>query len=249
MFLFAGGYVVYDTVFNVDISDATEIKEKKIAEIPLSYDALDQRQETRQICSIMDDNDAAYYKIKIPKDVIRISQVNKDKFNSTGPISSQRCYRLITNGMKHFLNSSYDKLPENLYESETANERTIFGKISYYGSKKELKNTFGMGIRKMFTKYELSLSCQDISVSKMAVFKTGEISIGSISYSATDSYANIYRYYFVVNAKVKTMHAKGKISRLGVFAKEGKTKKIQFFINCSTDDSFKSLSIDSLKIK
>lgn len=248
LFLLAGGYLVYDSVFNVDISNVTEVKEKKLAEIPLVWDMLDDT-DTLTVFSIMENSDASYYKIRNRKSCASVSQINRDKFNSTGPVSSSRCYRLIKNSMKTFLNSSYDSLPDNLYEAPDMTSHTLFGKMNYQGSRKDLKNAFGIGLRKMFTKYELTLSCQDIDISKMAVYKTGEQINGTWSYSATETYADNYCYYFVVKAKVKTMHAKGGISKLGVFAKEGKSKKIKLLIKCSADDSFKELSIDSINIK
>lgn len=248
LFLAAGGYLVYDTVFNVDIGNVTEVKEKKLAEIPLAWDMLEDTDSPR-VFGVMLNNDASYYQIKNHKDHASIKQVNKDTFNTTGPVSSSKCYRLIQNSMKAFLNSSYDKLPDNLYESPDGKSYTLFGKMSYYGSKTALKNTFGMGLRKMFNRYELSLSCQDIDITKMAVYETGQISDASWSYSATKTYANDYFYYFIVKAKVKTLHSKKNISKLGVFAKEGKTKKITFMIRCSSDDSFKDLIIESLDVK
>ncbi len=248
LFLLAGGYIVCDSIFNVDISNVTEVNEKKLAEIPLAWDMLENT-DTLTVFSIMENSDAFYYKIKNRKSCAAVSQVNRDKFNITGPISSSRCYRLIRNSMKAFLNSSYDSIPDNLYEAPDMASHTLFGKINYQGSKKDLKNTFGMGLRRMFTKYELTLSCQDIDISKMAVYKTGEKLNSTWSYSATETYADSYCYYFVVKTKVKTLHAKGNISGLGVFAKEGRSKKIKFLIKCSTDDSFKKLSIDSIDIK
>ena len=105
LFLLAGGYIIYDSIFNVDISNVTEVKEKKLAEIPLVWDMLDDT-DTLTVFSIMENSDASYYKIRNRKSCASVSQINRDKFNSTGPVSSSRCYRLIRNSMKTFLNSS-----------------------------------------------------------------------------------------------------------------------------------------------
>ena len=97
----------------------------------------------------------------------------------------------------------------------------------------------------LFEKYKLVLSCDNVSVKKIAVCDSGEKYYGSIT-GIGDVVGDHFRYYCIIDTEVKTESADGKISKLGVFADEGEIKKIKFLMICDLDTTLNELSISRI---
>ena len=251
----AGGYLIYDSFLGSGDAEAETIEPvevKSLASISLDVMELDgalNDSTNREIFDLMNENDATYYKIKNKDNTLVVSQINEEDFNEISPKTVKTTRKFVNNGMKYFLNMSYKSLPGSLYSLNGTSSSTIFGKNLLPAESDEyvkgwIKETFGKELRQMFEEYKLKLSCDDISIKKMAVYDTGRTQkCGNALDSTFD--AKYYEYYFVVDANVKTEEASKKISELGVFADAGEDKDIEFLLYCDGNDAFE----DTLMIK
>lgn len=252
--LVVGGYFVYDSYFSDTAEETTIVEEKKVASIDLAENEVSAYEMTdktnHKIFSSLQKNEATCFKLeKNNSNVISISQINEDNFNKISPTTFGKTRKLLSKGISTFLNMHYDKLPIGIYDPTNSAYSTIFGNLFFDGGEadalKWVKKAFGEELEKMFTEYKLILSCENISVKKIAVYDTGEKYYGSVT-GVGDVVGEHFRYYCVIDTEVKTKSAEGKISELGVFADEGKSKKLEFLMVCDMDKMFKELNISRI---
>lgn len=252
--LAVGGYLVYDNFFSGQAEDIATVEVKKVASIDLAenevcaYEITDKT--NYEIFSSLKNSEATCFKLeKKNPNVINISQINEDDFNEISPTTFTKTRRLLSKGCSYFCNMHYDKLPQIIYDTTDGTNYTIFGNLLFDGGEEDalkwVKRAFGEELEKMFTKYKLILSCDNISVKAIAVYDTGEKYYGSVS-GVGDVVGEHFRYYCVIDAEVKTKSSEGKISDLGVFADEGKSKNIEFLMVCDMDKMFKELNISRI---
>lgn len=258
--LAVGGFFIYEAFFDSQEPqvEAEKVEVKEVATISLDEgnDSIYLLDETKyKVFNILEENDATFYTVTLNNnDMLVIKQGNKEDFESISPESSEKLCKIIKKGMSCFLNTSYKSLPPSMYSLNGYSHYTIFGKDlltddSDENVKKWIKETFGEELKKMFTDYELELSCESIDIKKAAVYDTGKTQrCGTTANLEQDGFdAKYFEYFFIVEADVKTENAKKKISELGVFADEGESKKIEFLMYCNANDASKDiLSLDKI---
>lgn len=255
LFLAAGGYLVYDNMFSGQHEAVANVEVKKISSINLNeeeafgiYFTTDEN--NYKIFTALDKSEATCFEVKKQgKTVLEINQINKNDFDEISPVSFAKARKLLSNGTSTFLNMHYDKLPIGIYDPSYGDYCTIFGKLFFDGGKETalewVEKSFGEEIEEMFEKYKLVLSCDNVSVKKIAVCDSGEKYYGSIT-GIGDVVGDHFRYYCIIDTEVKTESADGKISKLGVFADEGEIKKIKFLMICDLDTTLNELSISRI---
>ena len=245
--LLAGGCLVHDTVSEQNNTEDTEVEIKKVGSVNGGFSSRDNYIH-REICRILDENDATYYEIQEEDGELNVLQINKKDFNKIGSVNSKQAILELKKCLTLFLNRSYDNLPSTIYAPEDIPDydTTIFGRVMGARYDTWVIETFGEELGKMFKDYKLKLSCDEdeIEVEKMAVYDTKtttEITMGGVS-----SYEPYYEYYFITTAKVTTVNATGDISKLGVFPNEGESKKIKLCFRCDSFEGYQSLTLDGI---
>lgn len=248
--LVAGGYFVYDNLFSGQ-SVQGNIEAVEVKEVGSFNDSVGcvGDDNVYKVFDIIDDKDAFYYKVENGEGKVIIKQVNEEDFNSVGSLKSSNVSKVASKSLKTFLNTKYDKLPKNVYASNPTNGKTIFGDLYFSMAdgeeEKRLTAAIGMEFKKLFDTYELVISCNDITIDKMAVYDTEDtIPIDDVG---VDS--KLIDYAVIASANVFTEQSKKGVSKVSCFAEEGKSKEIKFMLFCTSIDYFKDLGLNSIFIE
>lgn len=244
-----GGYFVYNT-FILGQRTANEVKTIEVKEVgfyPTEDMYFDLDDYNSDFFKILDSNDAFYYTAENVEGGIVVKQVNKEDFDNVGPVTSDKVMKTVKKGMKTFLNSSYDTLPANVYETDKNTQKTILGKMNFSmepGKEGEMfENAIGKEVKKLFNEYELVLTCETVDVKKIAVYDYEQ----SFDYNGT--HGNYFDYPMIVNAKVTTDHAKEGVSEVSCFAEEGKSKNLKMMLYCCSDDCFRKVDLYTMFVE
>ena len=244
-----GGYFIYNNLFSGQetAKEIERVEVKKVGFYPTEDMILDLDDYKSDFFKIIDSNEAFYYTAENAKGGIVIKQVNKEDFDNFGPVKSNKAINTVKKGLKTFLNSRYDTLPNDVYGTDKNTQKTIFGKMNFSmepGKEAQtFKNAIGSEIKELFDEYELVISCEDINIEKIAVYSYGE------SFEHDGFQGEYFDYPMIVNAEVVTENAKEGVSEVSCFAEAGQSKNLKIMLYCSSDDYYKKVDIYTMFIE